>query len=129
MGFFINQRRIKRKVTWDILVKFIIEPTLSKADFVAHELCLKGETINFDEKDEDTNYNIRMMLSYYELIASAYAENTIDRKTVDHFRSNSMREFYILSREYINEMRDRLKRPSLYTEFENLSINYFNQKK
>lgn len=69
--------------------------------------------------DEVDNHLITL-LDYYEFLATAYQEGSLDKHTILHTRGGPMARGFAVCEGYIRDRRKQLQAPNLYRNYENL---------
>ena len=115
-----NDRRAREAHTLSLLGTLTLDEGLRNAHALVHSLYAdKRKAVSELSSNEEAQ--LFGLLSHYEYIAIAYFANTVDRDVVLRQRARSLEITYELVVDLMEERRNVLKAPGLYSQFEQLA--------
>ena len=124
IGFTINQSRLRREFTQNIMLQRLSNPDLARASQLIANRVANNDSYPVAPPDDDENRLVIMLLSYYEFVAVAYLRGDLNEKTVKRQAQKAIKSTFEIARAYITERRSALNRPKLYKEQEALAKRF-----
>ncbi|MAS93578.1 MAG: hypothetical protein CMO55_10335 [Verrucomicrobiales bacterium] len=121
----------KRMYTFDLLGDLSENGDLADANFAMVKLINKGARVTTDKNGLPTVVNedgspstltindrdLVALLNYYELLGTAWKNNTIDEALLFHVRGGPIKRAHGVCEEYIRKRGKKIKAPNLYENF------------
>ncbi len=124
LGFWINQNRLRRDFTQNIMLQRLSNPDLVRASQLIANRVAISDSYPINPPDDEENRLVVMLLSYYEFVAVGYLRKDLSRKIVKRQAQNAMKSAYFITRDYILNRRSALDRKRLYIELETLAKRF-----
>jgi len=119
---FNNNHRARQRATVDLSLAETNNKALQEAkDKIAE---YQGQNANFKEfacesaKYKDQNAHITMLLNHHEFIATGIKEGVFDEEIYKRMRRSILLKDYKELTTYIEQLRESMRRPTLFMEFE-----------
>lgn len=120
VGFRQNQFRARREYTLSIMLERLSNPDLARATLFVADLEASNDVYQRAADKPEEHRLIAMLLSYYEFVAVAYFQRSLDRSAVRRQQRSALVAAFRVCEPYITERRRELERPRLYKELEQL---------
>lgn len=118
LGYCERLRFERRQNTVTLMTKIYESGPLFESQIQFVQWIADGKIFDHDDLDEHEERIIVPMLEYYDFLASASLNNSLDRKIVLTHRGAAMKATFKVVQEYIIKRRLRLGRPQLYAPYE-----------
>jgi len=128
----------KRAYTFDLLSDLSENSAIADANYAMVQLINAGALVGVDDRGNPAisnlealaarpgeppvldDRNLVALLNFYELIATAYAHDAVDKKLIIEVRGGPMKRAHEICLGYIERKRKLLDAPMLYSNFSNL---------
>lgn len=118
LGFRQSRRAERRNLTVALVANLSTSTELAEADFHMARLIREGRPVEAGSLDAESDAKLMALLDYYEFLATAVADGSLDRRVIVHLRGPAMARAFALCEPYIRDRRASVGPPGPYGNLE-----------